>query len=814
MYLEICAASNANVEFGYRTSGSSDAYSSLGGTYDSGTGMWTSDPLAMGSPSYELSFMWFGCSDVATCGCSTTTQYAALSEDLTCNEPTPAPTPRLRRPVQTEADRRRRRLTTSSCTVCDGDFAPGDTVVGISGARVGLTGTVICAHSSLSTTYLLVEWDSWTYGHNGNGACACGETVSGSSSSWYVQCSDVELDAVAPTPVPTPAPTWWSQPDSTDLQLWLRADELGCAAGETVASWSDLSSNGYVAAQANASHAPACAGARASLNGHAAVRFGGEGRWTSLTLGADPIYASGSGLTVFAVVANVRDDSQYPWLFDQGSWGSSGVGMYVRAAGAYGASPFVYAYSPLDANGTSSSGNPATLGNATAHVVTLRFAFNAEQTAWLDGEEIFSKSIANLNAIDAGALNWAAAQSNNQGPFTIGAQSKGYTALERYASLELAELLVYDAALSDTQVHAVEQYLDQRYALADWTGPTPAPTPQATFAECAAYTEISDSARHVDSYYGTVGQTCDSGYSGWYRFTGAAGTRMPETSPGYYQCGTAAVGWLSSSHPAEGVSTTATVCFHWTSSECQWSTSISVTNCGAYYVYELSAPPTCNLAYCGESSESTESPTLAPTVSVLPSPAPSPAPSTPAPSPAPTRVPTPTPSQTCSDDEGSLYSVRLFDAGGDGWQGATWAVYLDQAQTILLLGGTLAAGASARVFQCIPNACAWLVVGGGAADSEISWEFDSYAGDSFTGVAPVTDRFCVVNGVIMGVPSAQPSVSSMPTQMPSAAPTAVPAPAPTAAPTRAGARPRGDRPPFRDAPAKLRNSRARSSRFR
>merc|ERR1712185_41737 len=48
VYLEICAASNANVEFGYRTSGSSDAYSSLGGAYDSGTGMWTSDPLAMG----------------------------------------------------------------------------------------------------------------------------------------------------------------------------------------------------------------------------------------------------------------------------------------------------------------------------------------------------------------------------------------------------------------------------------------------------------------------------------------------------------------------------------------------------------------------------------------------------------------------------------------------------------------------------------------------------------------------------------------------------------------------------------------------
>ena len=132
------------------------------------------------------------------------------------------------------------------------------------------------------------------------------------------------------------------------------------------------------------------------------------------------------------------------------------------------------------------------------------------------------------------------------------------------------------------------------------------------------------------------------------------------------------------------------------------------------------------------------------------------------PIPAPTALPTPKPSFSCYTGT-SLYSVRLFDSGGDGWQGATWTVY-DPSLTYAFMGGTLADGYQERVYQCVPDACGWLVVGGGAADSEISWEFDSYAGDSFTGVAPVTDRFCVVNGVIMGVPSAQPSVSSMPTQ--------------------------------------------------
>ena len=99
-------------------------------------------------------------------------------------------------------------------------------------------------------------------------------------------------------------------------------------------------------------------------------------------------------------------------------------------------------------------------------------------------------------------------------------------------------------------------------------------------------------------------------------------------------------------------------------------------------------------------------------------------------------MPTPKPSFTCYPGT-SLYSVRLFDSGGDGWQGATWTVY-DNSKTQAYMGGTLADGYSARVFHCVIDSCGWLVVGGGAADSEISWEFDSYTGGYFQGIAPST----------------------------------------------------------------------------
>ena len=151
------------------------------------------------------------------------------------------------------------------------------------------------------------------------------------------------------------------------------------------------------------------------------------------------------------------------------------------------------------------------------------------------------------------------------------------------------------------------------------------------------------------------------------------------------------------------------------------------------------------------------------------------------PIPAPTALPTPKPSFSCYTGT-SLYSVRLFDSGGDGWQGATWTVY-DPSLTYAFMGGTLADGYQERVYQCVPDACGWLVVGGGAADSEITWQFDSYTGSSFQGVAPVTDYFCLVGGYVASVPSPAPTISSLPTALPTAAPSQLPSAAPTSLPT-------------------------------
>ena len=139
--------------------------------------------------------------------------------------------------------------------------------------------------------------------------------------------------------------------------------------------------------------------------------------------------------------------------------------------------------------------------------------------------------------------------------------------------------------------------------------------------ECTSYTVLEDSSRATSFGDGTnAGSSvngkyrCDregfSGFSGtevspgwrgpaWYRFTMPAGTRIPESSPGPYHCGTVYTGWLSGVHPTSpGASIKAKFCFDWGSNDCGYSTQGKVTNCGSYFVYYLENTHVCNIRYC------------------------------------------------------------------------------------------------------------------------------------------------------------------------------------------------------------------------
>ena len=102
----------------------------------------------------------------------------------------------------------------------------------------------------------------------------------------------------------------------------------------------------------------------------------------------------------------------------------------------------------------------------------------------------------------------------------------------------------------------------------------------------------------------SLGNLSDSKLSGWYRFSGGAGTQMAEACPRMYSCSTNSSGWLNGTHPlvAEGI-VQRKVCFLQRVSQfftdcCNQAKPISVRNCGSFYVYRLD-PPDYFSRYCG-----------------------------------------------------------------------------------------------------------------------------------------------------------------------------------------------------------------------
>ena len=122
---------------------------------------------------------------------------------------------------------------------------------------------------------------------------------------------------------------------------------------------------------------------------------------------------------------------------------------------------------------------------------------------------------------------------------------------------------------------------------------------------CHHYSNLSEANRNTKYKTSPLSNTfCDKQLAGgWYRFVGAAGTKLPTTLVPENRCATVRSGWLNGEHPTvELDEVRREVCFRNRKTEtppCKYSKMISVKNCGSYYVYKLYDPPKCDSRYCG-----------------------------------------------------------------------------------------------------------------------------------------------------------------------------------------------------------------------
>jgi len=111
------------------------------------------------------------------------------------------------------------------------------------------------------------------------------------------------------------------------------------------------------------------------------------------------------------------------------------------------------------------------------------------------------------------------------------------------------------------------------------------------------YQNLTDAERKYD--YVTVNFKCDATLDGWYRFQGAAGTKMVTTCPSMDRCDGNFPVWLSEDHPtvAEGT-VLRKVCVRKFQLCCENWFRIKVKNCSSYYIYRFGNPGHCDARYC------------------------------------------------------------------------------------------------------------------------------------------------------------------------------------------------------------------------
>jgi Concanavalin A-like lectin/glucanases superfamily len=208
--------------------------------------------------------------------------------------------------------------------------------------------------------------------------------------------------------------------------LWLRADAEVSAPGGRVAEWRDQSGNGRHGYMPTLSRQPFLV--NGALNGRPVVRFSGA---QSLILS---IYAQPTVFTVFVVGKNSKTSESYSMILgpagnspnNQLRWENGSQALFV---GLGNNMPII----------TTSVGNTRTY-----HALSARYN-GSSMSVYRDGNQVSSHSF------------------TTSGPWTLAAVGAWFSSY--FMVGDLAEVIIYDRVLSDTDRNAVNAYLRSKYGL-------------------------------------------------------------------------------------------------------------------------------------------------------------------------------------------------------------------------------------------------------------------------------------------------------------------------------------------------------------
>jgi hypothetical protein len=214
---------------------------------------------------------------------------------------------------------------------------------------------------------------------------------------------------------------------TSGLALWLKADTGVVTNGTAVTQWKDQTVNGNIASQANTSDQPALV--PNTLNGHAVVRFNGSSDY----LATSSVVSTSSPFTIF-VVSTLGNA---PGPIYNGNSAGSGYGLYCQNTADYGA--LYGGRTNLTFGATVTSGEQLQeIENISSNVTTF----------YQNGTQSGNTASSGLNT-PTGATYIGGVNSNASNLF----------------SGDIAEVLIYNRALSTSERQQVEQYLLTQYGI-------------------------------------------------------------------------------------------------------------------------------------------------------------------------------------------------------------------------------------------------------------------------------------------------------------------------------------------------------------
>ncbi|MDX2128166.1 MAG: family 16 glycosylhydrolase [Chloroherpetonaceae bacterium] len=248
----------------------------------------------------------------------------------------------------------------------------------------------------------------------------------------------------------------YAQIPTTGLQLWLRADTLALADGDSVSLWPDLS-GGNRNATSTGSFKPIYV--TNQVNGKPAVRFQGTSGFSSSGSAMTVPMLSGSNISAFVVVANRRAP-----LVQQA------VDVILASKTSGDPNQFTgFGFSTY--NGFASTASRTLIAEASGNGSTVRLRRNGQNAPNinLNQNQFVVAAYIGSGIINQGVVNGQTAGTQVRLGSFVG-ETQGL-----YGTNDIAEVLLYNRTLNSVETVAVEKYLSEKYNITVATEPVAPP---------------------------------------------------------------------------------------------------------------------------------------------------------------------------------------------------------------------------------------------------------------------------------------------------------------------------------------------------